>query len=500
MSNTGRSALRNDPIDRSSSISAYLVGASHSIKALAQNWHLIACVFLPFAAGFYLSYLFRNINAVIADPLTTELGLDAGQFGLLTSVYFLTFAAAQLPVGILLDRYGPRRVQSALFIIAAFGAVLFALSESFLPLVLSRALIGLGVAAALAAGLKAIVLWFRKERLPLANGWMVMLGALGAVTATTPVEALLAWTGWRELFLLLAALTAGCALIVYMVVPDAPTTEWKANNKIAPGLRAVFTDRRFWRLAPLSATSIGTAWAMQGLWAASWLTDVEHFDRASLMRHLLVMAVALCVGALLIGWAADRLRSRGISLRMLLGCLAAVFIAAQLALIFRCFSSSYLLWAMIAAFGSGTVLSFAILAEYFPKELTGRANAALNVFHMGGAFVLQCLTGFVIAAWAREDGHYPVIAYQVAFAINLLLQIMALVWFSLPRLQSLASAITTNSSLVFITAASLNRLGMNDRATSRHAPHPQAPFMRCLTCGSVRPFEDRLMPLVMRPV
>lgn len=499
-SNTGhQSAPHDDAIDRRSFVPAW-TRASQSIEALAQNWRLIACVFLPFAGGFYLSYLFRNINAVIAGPLTAELGLDAGQFGLLTSVYFLTFAAAQLPVGILLDRYGPRRVQSSLFVVAACGAAFFALSESFLPLVLSRALIGLGVAAALAAGLKAIVLWFPKERLPLANGWMIMLGALGAVTATTPVEALLASTGWRELFLFLAAVTAVCALIVYLVVPDAPSTERGVTKDMAPGLRAVFTDRRFWRLAPLSATSIGAAWALQGLWAAAWLTDVERFDRASLVRHLLVMAVALCMGALAIGWAADRLRSRGVGLRTLLGSLAALFIAAQLALIFRCFSSSYLLWAMIAAVGSGTVLSFAILAEYFPKELTGRANAALNVFHMGGAFALQCLTGFVIQAWARHDGHYPEVAYQAAFAINLLLQIMALVWFSLPRLQSVALAITTKRYLVSTTAASVLGFAMKKRATLNRPQQPQTPFMRCLTCGSIRPLGDRLMPIVARPV
>jgi MFS family permease len=428
-----------------------------------------------------------------------ELGLDAGQFGLLTSVYFLTFAAAQLPVGILLDRYGPRRVQSGLFVVAAGGAALFALSESFLSLVLSRALIGLGVAAALAAGLKAIVLWFPKERLPLANGWMVMLGALGAVTATTPVEALLATTGWRELFLFLAAVTAACALIVYLVVPDAPVSEQGVSKETALGLRAVFSDRRFWRLAPLSATSIGTAWALQGLWAAAWLTDVERFDRAALVHQLLVMAVALCLGALGIGWTADRLRSRGISLRTLLGSLAALFIAAQLALIFRCFSSSYVLWAMIAAVGSGTVLSFAILAEYFPKELTGRANAALNVFHMGGAFALQCLTGFVIQGWEKEHGHYPEVAYQAAFAINLLLQIIALVWFSLPQLQSPASAFGASRYSVTSAFESVIRFGMKKLATSHHAPHPQTPFTRCLTCGSIRPLGDRLMPMVARP-
>jgi MFS family permease len=498
-SNTGhQSGPHDDAIDRRSFVPAW-TRASQSIEALAQNCRLIACVFLPFAAGFYLSYLFRNINAVIAGPLTAELGLDAGQFGLLTSIYFLTFAAAQLPVGILLDRYGPRRVQSSLFVVAACGAALFALSESFLPLVLSRALIGLGVAAALAAGLKAIVLWFPKERLPLANGWMIMLGALGAVTATTPVEAVLASIGWRELFLFLAAITAACALTIYLVVPDAPSAEPAVNKETVPGLRAVFTDRRFWRLAPLSATSIGTAWALQGLWAAAWFTDVERFDRVALVRHLLVMAVALCLGALLIGWAADRLRTRGISLRTLLGSLAALFIAAQLALIFRCFSSSYVLWAMIAAFGSGTVLSFAILAEYFPKELTGRANAALNVFHMGGAFALQCLTGFVIQAWAKDHGHYPEVAYQAAFAINLLLQIIALVWFSLPRLQSLTSAIRARRYSVTSASESVIRFGMKKHTTPNHAPHPQTPFMRCLTCGSIRPLGDRLMPMVARP-
>jgi MFS family permease len=211
------------------------------------------------------------------------------------------------------------------------------------------------------------------------------------------------------------------------------------------------------------------------------------------------MAVALCLGALAIGWAADRLRSRGISLSTILASLAALFIAAQLALIFRCFSSSYVLWAMVAAVGSGTVLTSAILAEYFPKELTGRANAALNVFHMGGAFALQCLTGFVIQVWVKHEGHYPEVAYQAAFAINLVLQILALVWFSLPRLRSLALAIRARCHPVTTTSESVIRFGMKKLGALNRAPHPQTPFMRCLTCGSIRPLGDRLMPMVARP-
>src|SRR5215467_10539969 len=147
-----------------------------------QSWRLILRVFLPFTAAFFLSCVFRTINALISPELSSELALDAADLGFLTSVYFLTFAALQLPVGIWLDRYGPRRVQGTLLVFAAAGAMLFSLSKGFAALVLGRALIGLGVAAAFTGGLKAIVLWFPKDRVGAMNGWMVMLGALGART------------------------------------------------------------------------------------------------------------------------------------------------------------------------------------------------------------------------------------------------------------------------------------------------------------------------------
>ena len=178
-------------------------------KDLVGNGSLILRVFLPFVAGYYLAYLFRTINAVMAAPLATELGLGAGDLGLLTSVYFLTFAAAQIPIGILLDRYGPRRVQSTLLWWSRRSALRCLRCRTIISMLLTgRALIGLGVAAALTAGLKALVLWFPRDRVPLLNGLMVMLGALGAVTATLPADLLLAWIGWRELFGLFAALTA----------------------------------------------------------------------------------------------------------------------------------------------------------------------------------------------------------------------------------------------------------------------------------------------------
>src|ERR1700731_1878898 len=113
------------------------------------NWRPIVFVLLPFSAGYFLSYLFRTINALISAQLTTELGLSAAGLGLLISVYFLTFAAAQLPIGVSLDYYGPRRVQTGLLLLAAAGAALFGLGHALVPLVFARALIGVGVAATL---------------------------------------------------------------------------------------------------------------------------------------------------------------------------------------------------------------------------------------------------------------------------------------------------------------------------------------------------------------
>lgn len=389
----------------------------------------ILIVFLPFAAGYYLSYLYRTINALIATQFSEGMQLGASGLGLLTAVYFLSFAAVQLPIGVALDRYGPRQVQGALLVVAAVGAAVFGSAHSLAALIVGRALIGLGVAGALVAGLKALVLWFPKERLAFYNGCFVMVGALGAVTATAPAEALVDAIGWRGLFALLAAATAGCAGAILVLSPKDARSSPRAHCGFA-SLRLIYADRRFWRLAPLSTLCISTAWSLQGLWAAPWLADVERLERPAIVRHLLVMALALCAGAFLFGVAADRLRQLGIRTEVVLAAVGLVFTAALLALALRLPVSSYVVWAVVASVGAATVLSYAILIEYFPSEVAGQANAALNLFHIGGAFVLQYAIGLVVNVWSSTNAHYPSAAYQTAFGIILCLQIAALAWFA----------------------------------------------------------------------
>jgi len=405
-------------------------------KSLSK-WRMILSVFLPFAAGYYLSFLFRTINASISPVLVSDFGLGAAETGLLASVYFLVFAGAQIPIGVLLDRYGPRRVQSVLLVIAVGGATLFGNADSFAELLVGRAMIGLGVAASLMAGLKAILVWFPRDRVAFVNGGMIMLGSLGAVTATAPTDWLLTWCGWRSLFELLTIATLAVAGLIYFV---APKSDEGSKRSVPSGkpltLRSIFSDPRFLRIAPLSATCIGSSWAMHSLWAASWLADVEGFGRQGVINQLFTMAIGISLGALLLGTLADRLRKRGISTEALLAVFGALFMLAEFALIMRVPMPSILPWSIVSVMGAATVLSYAIIADYFPVEIAARANGALNLLHFGWAFAVQYGIGLIVNQWTPQDGHYPLDAYQTAFGFSLALQFAALLWFAVPWFRS----------------------------------------------------------------
>ena len=422
-----------DPDEQMPRILSRPAGQASEADDGPRTWYLVATVLLPFAAGYYLSCLYRTINALISGTLVSEFGLSAADLGVLTAVLFLTFGALQLPLGAWLDRFGPRRVQAVLLAIAAIGSVVFAYSHTLAGLIAGRALIGVGVAGALMAGLKALVLWFPAERIALANGWLITLGALGAVTATAPAEMLIASIGWRGLFLLLAILSAIAALLIRQFVPECPARG--RGEATAPGMtiRAVYRDDRFWRIAPLSATTIGSAWALQSLWAGPWLAGVEGLPRHDVVMHLLLMAIGLSASAFILGTAGDRLRRRGVSLSATFGSASALAMLAQLALVLRWPLPAWLPWIAIAGMGAGTVLSYAIVTELFPKSASGRANGALNLLHIGSAFAVQVAIGCIVDLWPIEAGRHPPMAYQSALGINLALQVAAVLGFVRPK-------------------------------------------------------------------
>lgn len=394
--------------------------------------HLWIRLFLPFAAGYFLSYLFRTANAVIGPVLAQELGLGDNALGLLTSTYFLAFGAAQLPLGMLLDRFGPRKVEAGLLVLAASGAAIFATSSTLGGLAVGRALIGLGVSACLMASFKAFALWFPPERQASLTGWVMASGGLGALAASKPLELALDYTGWREIALALSITTLLVACIILVSVPDQGNdTKGSSFNSQLEGVKTVFISRHFWRYAPMGFWMTGGFMAVQGLWASRWMTVLEGMDRAAIATRLTWISSAMLVGFLFMGFFATLLVRRGIKLE-------SIYRSAMLVAL-ACFGliASYpnlagtLLWTVFGACFSLSNISYSLVAQSFPVALSGRANTSLNLLVFAGAFGLQWGIGVMVDGlqafgWTTET------AFRVTFFALLAGQIAALLWLFRP--------------------------------------------------------------------
>lgn len=394
---------------------------------------VVLTVLAPFALGYFLSYLFRSVNAVVGANLVADIGLTAAELGLLTAAYLFAFALFQLPLGIMLDRFGPRRVQSALLACAALGSLLFSIAADILTLTFARALIGLGFAGGLMSGFKAIVLWVPESRRALANACVMSFGALGILVATLPVELAVQGFGWRAVFVGLAIITLAVAALILTVVPepDAPGQGQRLKLQII-ALVAIYRDRVFWRLAPLLAATAGTHIAIQTLWAGPWLRDVAGLDRIGAANHLMAMAIGFLIGILLSGAVADWLVRRGVDLLTVMLGFLAFFFLAELALVLQWTSINLPMWVLFGMTGQVAILAYPWLSSYYGAALSGRANTAMNLLIFLAAFGVQYAIGEIIDWFpATASGGYSPQGYQVGFGVFLGIQVLALAWYLL---------------------------------------------------------------------
>jgi predicted MFS family arabinose efflux permease len=402
---------------------------------------ILVSVLAPFALGYFLSYLFRAVNAVVGPNLAADLGLTAAELGLLTSAYLFAFALFQLPLGLLLDRFGPRRVQAALLASAAAGSLLFALGQDILTLTFARALIGLGFAGGLMSGFKAVVLWVPEPRRALANAAIMSFGALGILVATVPTELAVQVVGWRAVFVGLAAITFGVATLIFIAVPEQGMTA--AGERLAgqiASLIRILRDPVFWRLAPLLATTAGTHIAIQTLWAGPWFRDVAGFDRIGVANHLMAMAVAFLIGILLSGAVADWFVRRGVDLLTVMLGFIALFLCSELAIVLQWTSLNLPIWVVFGMTGQVAVLAYPWLSSYFGAALSGRANTAMNLVLFLTAFGAQYAIGAIIDLFPPiPTGGYAPAGYQAGFGVFLVAQLLALAWY-LAGHRSLAAA------------------------------------------------------------
>lgn len=389
-------------------------------------------LFLPFAAGYFLSYLYRTVNAVIGPVLARELALPDNALGLLTSTYFLAFGLAQLPLGVFLDRFGPRRVESTLLLIAAAGAALFAQADGLEGLAMGRALIGLGVSACLMGSFKAFSQWFPLDRQASLTGWVMAAGGLGALVAAKPLELALGFVTWREICLGLAAATASVAALIWLT-PDKPSAHaGSAFREQLAGLGKILASRHFWRHAPAALFIAGGFLAVQGLWASRWMSVVEGLAPAAIAGRLTWMSLAMLAGFLFMGFFATPLVRRGVDLeRIYLAAMGTVVTTLAILVAWPQWAGT-LLWPLFCAGFSLSTISYSLVAKAFPVAWSGRANTALNLFLFAGAFGLQWGVGALVDALQAAGWTAPA-AYRAAFGVLLTGMGGALAWLLLPR-------------------------------------------------------------------
>jgi MFS family permease len=386
----------------------------------------MATVWLPFGFGYFLSYGLRNVNAVLAPELTREFALSAAQLGLLTSVYYVAFALVQLPSGVLLDRFGPRRVHASLMLVAAAGCALHAFGHSYAQLAIGRALIGVGLAVALMSAVKAFTQWFPATRVPLAINLVLGCGGIGAMVAAGPVGWALDYVSWRVVFVVCIALLLAGSSVLYLVMPDrgekGAGDSW---TQLTAGFLTIFANATFWRMSLMMAAVSGTYSAVQSLWIGPWLRDVGGLARDQAVLMMTWFAVASILGFAIIGSFCDRLIRRGASPLTLYKIQSGVGILLFGLTVFAGGALAMALWIAYFMVGSGGALVLAALAREFPAHLSGRVNTANNVLMFSVAFAFQWGIGAVLDLWPVIEGRYAPSGYRVAFGVLLGTQLAA---------------------------------------------------------------------------
>lgn len=393
-------------------------------------------VTLPLAAVNFLNQASRAVLAVIGPLLALEFALSASDLGLLAAVFFVAYAATQLPVGIALDIYGARRVQSVLALTAAAGFITCALADGVIMLGIGRFITGIGIAAGLMAMLKANTQWFPRARVAAMTGSGVFIGALGGMMATLPFQSILPLLGWRGGFLLLALLACVIAAWIWFSLDDAPPGHVRPPRRgVMAEIRAfgpIFRHPYFLRFVPAIVVLSGLNFVYQGLWAGPWLRDVAGFGDGARAIVLFAYASGMAAGSLGTGQAASFFQVRGYS-PMLVPCIGmGAQLAIQTILVFAPpsgMAALCLIWFGFAVAGSSGPSGYAAVGQRFGPEFAGRVATAINGSMLVLVFVLQYVIGAIIDLWPRTAaGGWDASGYAWAMGGTMLLQAATILW------------------------------------------------------------------------
>ncbi len=385
-------------------------------------------------ASFGVSQFMRTAPAVLAPELRRELGLSPETLGLVFGLFFVAFTLVHLPVGALLDRYGPRRVMSAMLLLAAGGAFVFAAGRDAGVLIAGQLLSGLGSSVAFVGGLALIGRWFPRERFGAMASWLTAVGGIGPILSGTPFAALVEAIGWRDAWRIGGAALALVALAIFLLVRDAPAGHpyhLRAPERLRDTVRGfgpILATRQVWGIIALAFSAFSVQLAVRGLWGGPYLADVLGFDAIARGNILLAMSAAGTLGAIAFAW----LEARGVPRLALIlyGTFTVIGTYAFFALLPNQGAVvTTALFVFVGLSGPYTILLLAHVRALFPDHLTARAITTVNVANFLGVSVMQIVPGWILGAFPATAGHPPEAAYRTMFAVLAATLLVALLIF-----------------------------------------------------------------------
>ena len=354
----------------------------------------------------------------------------AADLGLLAGGYFLGFACMQIPLGYLLDKYGPKKIVSSFLLIALIGTSSFALAQSFSGLLISRILIGVGVSACLMAPLTGYRIWFAENQQQRANSWMLMIASLGFLSSTLPVQLLLPSFGWRWIFGGIAALILVSIILMLAFIPkwDHQKDESLKDQIKQGSLADVWKNKFFISVIPMGLFNYGGLMAIQTLWAGPWMIRVAGYTPLESATGLFWINITMLISFFLWGYFLPKITNLGFSaLKILkLGLPISFFVMLIIILIGPKAGAFYItLFILSSIFLSVTQPAVGLS---FPSYLAGKALTSFNLLIFLGTFIMQWLMGLVIDL-IKNYGYSEIFGFRSAFSVFLILSLISYIFF-----------------------------------------------------------------------
>ena len=385
-------------------------------------------IFLVFALGYFISTLLRAITATISPELVNEFNLSAGELGLLGGGYFLGFASVQIPLGYLLDLRGPRKVVSYFLSLTIIGLIIFAFAQNFLTLLVSRIIIGVGVGACLMGPLTAYRIWYQDETQQRANSWMLMVGAIGMLSSSLPVQFFLPLIGWRNIFLFLAFITLVCIILIIIFIPQWTSKSSQKNDEAK--LSVVWQNQFFRSVIPMGFFSTGGLFAIQTLWAGPWMIKVSGYTPEQSAKGLFLIYFFMLLSFLIWGYFVPKFSKNVNDAIRLLKYGSPLSLLILGVIIYLGPNTESIHWALFIVSAVFLSLIQPAVGMAFSLSNAGKALTSYNLLIFIGAFFLQWIIGLIIDLGLSLN-YSEIASFQLAMSFVLVTSLTSYLYFLL---------------------------------------------------------------------